>query len=418
MNKIRFNCIFLLFSLSTYTSAQYFAAPVPAWEEVIRSAQRVADYTLKNTTYLYFDRSKGTMTDNIEAYGYNQNIIPQSIYNRWAYANGVLHIAFNSLGTEIKEDRYINYTKKNFEFFYKDYNYLKSVYNGQSKWNFPLGQAFVMEELDDCGAIGASLIELYLISKKAPYKEFIDRTANHIMNVQMRMEDGTLSRPKPEKNTVWADDLYMSVPFLARMGKLSGDKRYYDEAARQVILFNHHLYDENSGLFWHCYYGEQKKTGATFWGRCNGWVIMATADLLQFLPENHSKRDSIISLLNRQIIGLAQYQSQSGLWHQILHKTDSYLETSASAMFTYSIALAINKGWVDRKYQSIAIAGWRGVNTQITLEGGVKNICIGTGIGNDITFYYDRPVSYSDSHGVGAVIMAGIEVSKLIQTMQ
>lgn len=407
-----------MFTISAYTSAQYYAAPVPAWEDVIRSVQKVADYTLRNTTYLYFDRSTGTMINDLEAYGYNKNVTSQSIYNRWAYANGVLHIAFNSLGKVINEERYINFTKKNFEFLYKDYDYLKSVYNGQSKWDFPLAHAFVLKELDDCGAIGASLVELYFESEKTHYKEFIDKTANHIMNKQMRLKDGTLSRPNPEKNTVWADDLYMSVPFLARMGKLTGDNQYFDEAARQVILFNQHLYDENYGLFWHCYYGEQKKTGATFWGRCNGWVIMATADLLQFLPENHSKRDSIISLLNRQIKGIAQYQSQSGLWHQILHKPDSYLETSASAMFTYSIALGINRGWVDTKYKTIAIAGWRGLSTQITLEGGVKNICVGTGIGNDITFYYDRPVSYSDSHGVGAMMMAGIEVSKLIRNIK
>lgn len=403
------NLIFFLLTLCFTNTAQ-----VPVRNDVLNTVKKVADNVLKNATFLYYDQATGIMIDDIQKYGYNRNVVPQSSFNRWKYANGVMHIAFNALGEVVKEERYINYPKKNFEFFFKDYNYFKSIYKGESKHNFPLGHAIVLNELDDCGAMGASLIELYNKDKKTHYKEFIDRATQHIMTGQMRLEDGTLSRHFPEFNTVWADDLYMSVPFLARIGKLTGDNRYFDEAVKQVILFNKHLYDEKNDLFWHCYYGDLNQVGGTFWARCNGWVMVATADLLKFLPENHSKRGEIIALLNRQIRGIAQYQSQSGLWHQVLHKSDSYLETSSTAMFTYSVALAVNNGWVDQRYKTIAFAGWQGVSTHITPEGGIENICMGTGIGNDIKFYYDRPIIYNDFHGIGAVILAGVEVSKLL----
>lgn len=143
-------------------------------------------------------------------------------------------------------------------------------------------------------------------------------------------------------------------------------------------------------------------------------MIVATADLLRFLPENHKDREKIIELLNRQVRGIAQYQSPGGLWHQVLHKPDSYLETSGSAMFTYSVALAINNGWVDERYKTIALRGWEGLETQITGKtSNVNNICLGTIIGNNIQYYYERPAETNDFHGMGIIILAGIEISKL-----
>lgn len=384
-------------------------------QEVMSSVRKVADNVIKNTTYLYWDKSTGDVISDLQKYGYNKNIVSQNGYNDWKYWNGVIHIGFNALGQETKEPRYMNYTRKNFEFFFKDYQYLKPLYDGKNQWGFPLAQGLNITELDDCGAMGASLVELYLTDKKTEYKAYIDAASEHILKKQMRLPDGIFSRPKPYHNTVWADDLYMSVPFLARMGKLTGDKAYFDEAARQVILFNKYLFDEKVGLMWHCYYGDLKVNGGTFWGRCNGWMMMATADLLRLMPQNHPQRDTIISLLTRQIRNTAQYQSPSGLWHQVLNKEDSYPETSCTAMFTYATALAVNNGWIDKRYKTIALAGWKGIASQITQEGAVTNICMGTGIGDDIKFYYDRPAPYNDIHGLGALFLAGIEIYKLIE---
>lgn len=385
-------------------------------QEVIGSVRKVADNVIRNTTYLYYDTNTGDLISDLQKYGYNKNIVPQNGYNDWRYWNGVIHIGFNALGKEIKEPRYMNFTRKNFEFFFRDYQYLKPLYDGKNRSGFPLAQGLKFTELDDCGAMGASLAELYITDKKPEYKGYIDNASEYILKKQMRLTDGTFSRPKPCYNTVWADDLYMSVPFLARMGKLTGDNAYFDEATKQVILFNKYLFDERAGLMWHCYYGDLKVNGGTFWGRCNGWMMMATADLLLWMPQNHSQKDTIIALLTRQIRNTAQYQSRSGLWHQVLNKEDSYLETSCTAMFTYATALAINNGWLDKRYTTIALAGWGGIASQITGEGAVTNICMGTGIGEDIKFYYDRPTPYNDIHGLGAVILAGLEVSKLLGT--
>jgi len=384
-------------------------------EDVISSLTKVADNVVKNTTYLYYDKATGDLIPDLTRHGYNKNIVPQSNYNDWKYWNGVIHIGFNHLGKATGVERFINYPKKNFEFFFRDHPYLKSIYDGKNQWHFPVAQGINLTQLDDCGAMGASLIELYETDKRPEYRAYIDLAADYIMNKQQRLADGTFSRPVPHNNTVWADDLYMSVPFLVRMAKLTGKNEYMEEAVKQVFLFNEHLFDERVGLMWHCYYDDLKANGGTYWGRCNGWMMVATVDLLSYLPDNHPQRGKIIELLQRQILNVAQYQSPTGLWHQVLNKEDSYLETSCTAMFTYSVAIAINKGWLAERYKTIAIAGWKGITTQITFEGAVTNICMGTGIGNDIKFYYDRPAPYNDIHGLGAIFLAGIEVSKLLK---
>ena len=404
----------ILLSLTLLVASTGYSQSIKK-EEVMSSLTKIADNVVKNTTYLYYNKATGELIPDLTKQGYTKDIVPQNGYNDWKYWNGVIHIGFNQLGQMTGTKRYQDYAKKNFEFFFKDRPYLKSIYDGKDQWHFPVAQGINLTQLDDCGAMGASLVELYETDKRPEYREYMDMAADYIMNKQQRLADGTFSRPVPYDNTVWADDLYMSVPFLVRMYKLTGEKKYMDESINQVILFNKHLFDERVGLMWHCFYDDLKATGGTFWGRCNGWMMVATVDLLRYIPENHPQKEKILELLNRQILNIAQYQSQNGLWHQVLNKEESYLETSCTAMFTYSIAIAVNNGWIAERYKTIAFAGWRGITTQITSEGAVTNICMGTGIGDDITFYFDRPAPYNDIHGLGAVFLAGLEVAKLLK---
>ena len=80
---------------------------------------------------------------------------------------------------------------------------------------------------------------------------------------------------------------------------------------------------------------------------------------------------------------------------------------------TYSIAKAVNESWIDERYKTIARAGWEGLKSKITPDGQVKDICVGTGIRDDMYFYYHRPKKLNDVHGLGAVILAGSEILKM-----
>jgi rhamnogalacturonyl hydrolase YesR len=96
------------------------------------------------------------------------------------------------------------------------------------------------------------------------------------------------------------------------------------------------------------------------------------------------------------------------LWHQLIDRNDSYLETSATAIFTYCIAHGINKGWIDaRAFGPAAALGWNAVQTKVNELGQVEGTCVGTGMAFDPAFYYHRPVNVAAAHGYGPVILAG-----------
>ncbi len=335
----------------------------------------------------------------------------RSPYRKWYYWNGVLNIAMIKLSEQMDDSRYKEFAQHNYEYIFDNYRNLKQLTdNGRLRG---LGQHWAMGLLDHCGAMTAGLLEAYKLDDREDYREFIDKVADYIMNKEKRMEDGTLSRDFPHDNTVWLDDLYMSVPFLARMGEITGEKKYYDFAAKQVKQFTKYLYNEHTRLYHHCYYGDLGRPGVAHWGRANGWSIMAQADLLEFLPEEHPDREELLRIFRQQVLGYSQYQSETGLWRQVLNREDSYLETSCTAMFTYAVAKAVNEGWMNPRYQEIAIQGWKGIETMINEKGQVENICIGTGTSTSMVHYYKRPVKLNDIHGLGAVLMAGVEVMKL-----
>ena len=389
------------------------AQDLPEDERVLKS---VVENILAHTSYDFVNSKTGEVLTEISREDYSPNLRIRSPYNTWSYWNGVVNIAMLKLGDYFTEPEYSAFVHKNYAFAFEYAEIFKNKgENNSNKWNYPFGQLLITRELDDCGAMGGGLIEAYKRGENEEYRAYIDKAADHMLNKQERLSDGTLVRHFPHEMTIWGDDLYMSIVFLARMGDLTGDQKYFDDAAKQVRNFTKYLYNSNTQLYSHCYYTDVQKNGVAHWGRCNGWIIMAQADLLEYLPPDHPDRDELISILYQQILGAAKYQSITGLWHQILDKNDSYLETSATAMITYAVAKAVNKGWIDKRYQSIAKNGWEGIKTKIQDDGQVQGVCAGTGIQDNLIFYYKRPTPLNDIHGLGAVLLAGLEVLKMIR---
>jgi rhamnogalacturonyl hydrolase YesR len=378
--------------------------------------KELAGKIMDEGTYQIANIRTGERFENSEGLPVDKEYYFVSPYVRWNYMNGVLNLAMLKLGRFTGDSRILGFPAKNYSYFFDHVPYFRKFYEANI---YSPGAVlfFKMELLDHCGAMGAGLIEVYENEKREDYREYIDKTALHILEKECRLEDGTLARLFPHKKTIWLDDLYMSVPFLARMGKLTGDWKYFDFAASQVIGFAKYLYDEKSGLYFHCYYDDLKENGVARWGRANGWSIMAQCDLLESLPESHPARDTLLRIYRRQVLGFSRYQGESGMWHQLIDKNDSYPETSCTAMFTYGVAKGVNEGWLDRRYSTIAIRGWEGIKSMIAPELKVGGICVGTGIQDDLGYYYKRPVEVNDNHGLGAVIMAGTEVLRMKQNL-
>ena len=285
---------------------------------------------------------------------------------------------------------------------------------GLGRMGFGFRPVLTPGSLDDSGSICAAMIKAHRAGIGGDLRPLIDNYMNWISAKQYRLPDGTLARNYPMPNALWLDDLYMSVPALAQMGKLTGDRKYYDDAVKQILQFSERMFVKEKGLYMHGWIAGMNVHPAFLWARANGWAIMAMTELLEVLPGDHPGRAAVLDLYRAHVRGLANCQGGDGLWHQLLDRNDSYLETSASAMFAYCIARGINRGWIDPlAYGPMASLAWNAVAKKVTDKGQVEGTCVGTGMGFDPTFYYYRPASALAAHGYGPVLLAGAEMINL-----
>lgn len=146
---------------------------------------------------------------------------------------------------------------------------------------------------------------------------------------------------------------------------------------------------------------------------------MTMVELLEVLPKKHPGYPQVLSQLQKHIAGLLQYQDGTGFWHQLIDRNDTYLETSATAIYAYSIARAINRGYVDKlAYTPAVLLAWNAVASKVNAKGQVEGTCVGTGMGFDPAFYYYRPINLYAAHGYGPVLLAGAEMILLLKNNQ
>ncbi len=336
-----------------------------------------------------------------------------------SYEWGVVYGAMLAASQATGDTRFENYVEKRLQFIANAAPYFKKTAETNADWGTkgPLKNLLTPHALDDCGAMCAAMIKAVRNGSKANLRPLIDTHIDYILKKEHHLKDGTLARNRPQANTLWLDDLFMGVPALAQMGKLTGDRRYFDEATKQVLLYSKRMFNKEKGVYMHGWVEAMTDHPQYHWARANGWAILTKVELLDVLPQNHPNRPAILALLKAHVRGLAAYQSGSGFWHQLLDRSDSYLETSATAIYTYAIAKAVNRGWVDAlAYSPVALLGWNAVATKINDKGQVEGTCVGTGMAFDPAFYYHRPISPFAAHGYGPTILAASEIINLLKT--
>ena len=343
---------------------------------------------------------------------------PEKKFSPYSYPMGVVYSGM-LLASEVTGDaKYADFAAQRYAFFADNLPALSRwPSDRESMRRNPFRNMLAPTSLDACGAMGASMTRAARNKVGPDLKQVIDRFADYVRTKQFRLEDGLLARKSPFPKSIWLDDAYMSVPLLAQYAKLTGDRKCFDDAARQIRGFHEHLFVPQVGLFTHAGNADvgSDEHPHYFWGRANGWYMVATVELLDLLPDDHADRADLIKILRAHAKGVATRQSGKGLWHQMLDRPDSYLETSCSAMFAYSMAKAVNRGWLDAStYGPVAIAGWNGVTTRIGDDGRIDGICVGTNYANDYTYYYHRP-AMDDVHGYGPVLLCGAEMLRLMK---
>ncbi|MBP1664855.1 MAG: putative Rhamnogalacturan acetylesterase [Bacteroidetes bacterium] len=334
-----------------------------------------------------------------------------------SYEWGVTYAAMLATAEITGDKRYENYVNQRFSFLAENYPYFRKLYTDYgSNIDSQIRQIVNPKALDDAGAVCAAMIKATRRNPDLKLRPLIDNYMNFIMYQEYRLYDGTFARKRPQLNTIWLDDMYMSIPALVQMGKLTGENKYSDEAVKQINSFSEKMFVAEKGLFRHGWVESMKEHPSFFWARANGWALLALTEALDALPESHPQKDKVLELFKSHISGLLPLQSGDGFWHQLLDRNDSYPETSATAIYVYCIAHAINKGWLDATaYGSAALLGWNAVSTKINAQGQVEGTCVGTGMAFDPAFYCYRPVSPYAAHGYGTVIMAGAEIINLLE---
>lgn len=331
-----------------------------------------------------------------------------------SYEWGVTYAGMLNAGEATGDRKFTDYTINRLSFLANIYPYFKSQTDAVR--GNPMMAILSPRALDDAGAMCAAMIKVNRAEAVDNLRPIIDNYVNYISTKEFRLTDGTLARNRPLPNTIWLDDLFMSVPALAQMGKLTGDPKYFDDAVKQVLQFSQRMFVSGKGLFMHGWVMDMDPHPAFHWARANGWAFMTMAELLDVLPETHPGYQAVLEQFRTHARGLASYQSGMGFWHQLIDRNDSYLETSATAIYAYAYAKGINRGWLDKRaYGPVALLAWNAVSTKVNDKGQVEGTCVGTGMGFEPAFYYYRPVNVYAAHGYGPVLLAGSEMIKLLK---
>jgi len=266
----------------------------------------------------------------------------------------------------------------------------------------------------DWGALPLPALALYRRSREEPYLAVARQVCEHITTKARRTADGAVvthaGRPQ-----LWVDSMYFTAPGLVWTAAVTGEQRYVDEALREVEVHASHLLDASTGLFRHMWDEESGQRSPCPWARGNAWAALATLEVVNALPPDHPRRASLAEMLRRQMEAVVRLQDASGLWHTVLDRPDSYLETSCAAMFALAILRDVHGGvpqggWLPAEMLASARRAWDGVRAQVTPEGRVTGVSAGTPPG-DLETYQRVPLG-SQTFGTGFVLLAGIEMDR------
>lgn len=418
MKKTFTSCLLLLATTALCAQVELKTA-AQAKLSAADAAVKIADRIVASTTYEFRNTKTGDTYPSVKNLPLDMNVKVACKYNDWHYTNGVTHIALMELADKTGNRKYDDYVLKNMNFVFNEGNlpFFKKQYDKAMKdqgWYGVRKHSWHMifrgKRLDDNGPMGASLIDLQMKHPDKAFLDYINETADHLNHAEPRLDDGTIARIWPHVNTIWADDAFMAISFLARMAKLTGDGKYIDDAANQVVKYHQYLWCPEKQIFYHCYHTDTREHGVAHWSRANGWVFMATADLLEVMPQDHPMRAQVLECFRRQCSGVTRYQGKHGLWHQLLDKEDSYDEITGTAMFVFGIARGVKRGWLHPDFIYAAEQGLKGMMSKISANGDVTAICVGTGIMPSPAYYYNRPTQENDPMGEGPVLRALIEM--------
>ncbi|KAB4456585.1 glycosyl hydrolase [Bacteroides thetaiotaomicron] len=248
----------------------------------------------------------------------------------------------------------------------------------------------------DRNMFGSLPLTLYLITKDERYREMGMPYADTQWEVPENASASAKSwaaKGYSWQTRLWIDDMYMIPVIQTHAYKVTGELKYVERAAKEMAMYLDELQRTN-GLFYHA------PDVPYFWGRGNGWVAAGMAEVLRYLPESSPYHLPIVRGFQTMMASLKNYQTEEGMWRQLIDKPDCWVETSGSAMFTYAFIMGVKYGWLPvKEYGEATRRAWLAMLTYINSNDKVREVCVGTNKKNDMQYYYDRPRNTGDYHG-------------------
>ena len=339
---------------------------------------------------------------------YLRPYVNTSFFGQWFYALMVGNYGLLCASEFLGRRELTDYFLKNMELLSDFFEYAK--YDGMLFGEPPFLQRSVfLDNLDSIGAVGMCLAESYQRTLDGRTLSVVLELAQAARRNVPRFQDGSFHR----KDTMWADDVFMSVPFFARMWEITGKEEYLSECICQFRGFQKRLYIREKGIFSHIYFLDKERANGIPWGRGNGWVFLSAADFLKKLWEHEKgnglweKAREILAFFREFAAGVVRYQDQEGMWHQILDEETSYQETSCTGMFVTGISYGVSCGFLGPSYIYYARKGMEALRRKaITEEGVVKGVCRGSGCSMERSYYRTLGAVDDDDHGTGIVLLA------------
>lgn len=373
MNKLR--CIPVLL-VSLLITSRLIAQPLPTKAEALAIVQRVNDHwqqTHPDHGRAFWDNA-AYHTGNMEAYFLTKNDAYRQYSEAWAKHN--------------------------------DWKGAKS--DDKANWKYSYGETDDYVLFGDWQICFQTYIDLNTI-QPAPYKV---ARAKEVMSYEM-------STPRNDY-WWWADGLYMVMPVMTKLYKLTGDRQYLDKLHEYFTYANSIMYDAETGFYYRdakYVYPKHKSTngGKDFWARGDGWVLAGLAKVLADLPKNDPHRADYVQKFKGLAEAVRKSQQPEGYWTRSLldsaHAPGP--ETSGTAFFTYGLLWGINNGYLDAKtYLPTVRKSWHYLATvALQPDGAVGYV---QPIGEKAIPGQVVNAASTTNFGVGAFLLAGCELSRYV----
>lgn len=337
-----------------------------------------------------------------------------NLKGKWEYEDGLMLNGIYQIYQTTHDQRYLDYVKSNIDQFVNDKGEIKSYQADE----------FNLDYINN----GKAVLDLYEETHEEKYKLAADTLYQQLLK-QPRTKADVFWHKKMYPYQVWLDGLYMGSVFYARYQREFGITDHLADVVHQFLGAYEVTYDAKTGLCYHAYdesreqFWCDKVTGHSphFWTRSLGWYVMAMIDVLEYLPDELTGKQTILSNVQALLQALRQVADpETNLWYQVTDEGDrpmNYLESSGSLMILNAIAKGLRKGYLaEDEWGEFLNKGYTAALQQfISIDRhqyiNVNKIAHVGGLGGpnkrdgSFAYYMSEPIVANDHKGVGPFLM-------------